>query len=159
MTPLEALVGRLRATRANMLGTDDEQHYWDCHAAADALEAAGKDAREAENDAAAVRELLNVYNLGGWTDAIAPMKRALAAEELVLEQQTTVRELQVLLDAANERAISLLEQAEQACLAVRDEQVVSKYATSAECSRVRNIAWECSCRVRALAAPQEERGQ
>lgn len=28
----------------------------------------------------AVRELMNVYNLGGWTDALGPMKRALAAE-------------------------------------------------------------------------------
>lgn len=35
---------------------------------------------EAAKDAAAVRELMNVYNLGGWTDAIAPMKRALSAE-------------------------------------------------------------------------------
>ena len=32
----------------------------------------------AERDA--LRELMNVYNLGGWTDAVAPMKRALAAE-------------------------------------------------------------------------------
>lgn len=30
----EALVNKLKATRANMLGTDDEQHYWDCHEAA-----------------------------------------------------------------------------------------------------------------------------
>jgi hypothetical protein len=34
-----------------------------------------------EADAAAVRELMNVYNLGGWTDAEAPMKRALLAEK------------------------------------------------------------------------------
>lgn len=33
------------------------------------------------NELAAVRELLNLYNLGGWTDAVAPMKRALAAEQ------------------------------------------------------------------------------
>jgi hypothetical protein len=32
----------------------------------------------AERDA--LRELMNVYNLGGWTDAVAPMERALAAE-------------------------------------------------------------------------------
>jgi hypothetical protein len=25
---------RLRQTRADMIGTDDEQHYWDCHDAA-----------------------------------------------------------------------------------------------------------------------------
>jgi hypothetical protein len=34
----------------------------------------------AEASEAAIRELMNVYNLGGWTDAVAPMKRALAAE-------------------------------------------------------------------------------
>ena len=28
----------LRRTRANMLGTDDEKHYWECHAAADEIE-------------------------------------------------------------------------------------------------------------------------
>ena len=35
---------RLRQTRADMLGTDDEEHYWDCHSAAkyiDALVKAG----------------------------------------------------------------------------------------------------------------------
>jgi hypothetical protein len=37
----------------------------------------------AEN--AALRELMNVYNLGGWTDALGPMKRALAAEAIVLD--------------------------------------------------------------------------
>ena len=35
---------------------------------------------ETKADAAAVRELMNVYNLGGWTDAVGPMKRALKAE-------------------------------------------------------------------------------
>lgn len=29
---------RLRQCRADMLGTDDEPHYWDCHAAADEIE-------------------------------------------------------------------------------------------------------------------------
>lgn len=29
---------RLRQTRANMLGTEDEQHYWDCHDAAAEIE-------------------------------------------------------------------------------------------------------------------------
>lgn len=32
------IVARLRQTRANMIGTDDEQHYWDCHDAADEIE-------------------------------------------------------------------------------------------------------------------------
>lgn len=40
---------------------------------------------EAQRDAAAVRELMNVYNLGGWTDAVGPMKRALAAETALRE--------------------------------------------------------------------------
>jgi hypothetical protein len=35
MTPdIEDIARRLRQTRANMLGTDDEQHYWDSHEAA-----------------------------------------------------------------------------------------------------------------------------
>jgi hypothetical protein len=29
---------RLRQTRANMIGSDDEQHYWDCHDAAAEIE-------------------------------------------------------------------------------------------------------------------------
>jgi len=38
-------------------------------------------ATRAEN--AAIRELMNSYNVGGWTDALGPMKRALKAEELL----------------------------------------------------------------------------
>ena len=29
---------RLRQTRADMIGTDDEQHYWDCHDAASEID-------------------------------------------------------------------------------------------------------------------------
>lgn len=32
------IISRLRQTRANMLGTPDQQHYWDCHEAADYIE-------------------------------------------------------------------------------------------------------------------------
>lgn len=32
------IVTRLRQTRADMIGTDDEQHYWDCHDAAAQIE-------------------------------------------------------------------------------------------------------------------------
>ena len=32
------IVTRLRQTRANMIGTDDEQHYFDCHEAAGEIE-------------------------------------------------------------------------------------------------------------------------
>ncbi len=38
---------------------------------------------QAQRNEAAIRELMNVYNLGGWTDAEGPMKRALAAEAIV----------------------------------------------------------------------------
>ena len=33
------IIERLRQTRADMLGTEDEQHYSDCHEAADTIEA------------------------------------------------------------------------------------------------------------------------
>lgn len=36
MNPVD-IVTRLRQTRANMLGTDDEEHYWDCHDAANEI--------------------------------------------------------------------------------------------------------------------------
>lgn len=44
---------RLRQTRANMIGTDDEAHYWDCHDAAVEIERLRKWARptDAERDA------------------------------------------------------------------------------------------------------------
>ena len=32
------IVSRLRQTRANMIGTPDEDHYWDCHDAATTIE-------------------------------------------------------------------------------------------------------------------------
>jgi hypothetical protein len=39
MTPdTSDIATRLRQTRANMLGTEDEQHYWDCHDGAAEIE-------------------------------------------------------------------------------------------------------------------------
>jgi hypothetical protein len=39
MTPdTSDIARRLRQTRANMIGTDDEQHYWDAHEAAGEIE-------------------------------------------------------------------------------------------------------------------------
>lgn len=35
---LRDLITNLRATRADMLGTPDEQHYWDCQRAANFIE-------------------------------------------------------------------------------------------------------------------------
>ena len=47
--------------------------------------------RTRENDA--IRELMNTYNLGGWTDAVEPMKRALAAEQRERELREALAEL------------------------------------------------------------------
>ena len=49
--------------------------------------------QKAEADAAAVRELMNVYNLGGWTDSVGPMKRALQAEAELAALKTDVMSL------------------------------------------------------------------
>jgi hypothetical protein len=35
---IEDVVVRLRRTRADMIGTDDEEHYFDCHEAAHVIE-------------------------------------------------------------------------------------------------------------------------
>ncbi len=48
MTDYTDLIARMCQTRADMLGTQDEQHYHDCHAAADALEAQARRIAELE---------------------------------------------------------------------------------------------------------------
>ena len=47
---------------------------------ANLLDEAARAIDEAQRDTEAIRTLMNMHNLGGWTDAVAPMKRALAAE-------------------------------------------------------------------------------
>ena len=49
--------------------------------------------RTRENDA--IRELMNTYNLGGWTDAVEPMKRALAAEQRERETMAVLTDAEV----------------------------------------------------------------
>ena len=49
---------RLRQTRANMIGTEDEQHYWDCHDAAAEIERLRLTNEERE----AIREAVGAYN-------------------------------------------------------------------------------------------------
>lgn len=53
------LARKLRSTRANMLGTKDEEHYWDCHDAADALIAMARELDNLRRDiiAAATRSI------------------------------------------------------------------------------------------------------
>jgi hypothetical protein len=49
------VVTRLRQTRADMLGTEDEQHYWDCHDAASEIERL----RLTRDERAAIASVLN----------------------------------------------------------------------------------------------------
>lgn len=46
--------------------------------------------REAMENAA-IRELMNCYNVGGWTDSIEPMKRALKAEAELADLRERLR--------------------------------------------------------------------
>ena len=51
------IVRRLRQTRANMIGTDDEQHYWDCHDAAGEIERL----RLTDAERFVLREVMDIY--------------------------------------------------------------------------------------------------
>ena len=53
---------RLRQTRADMLGTDDEQHYWDCHEAAAEIERLRLWGRLTDAERDAIREAVGAYN-------------------------------------------------------------------------------------------------
>lgn len=62
-----SLAKRLRKTRADMIGTRDEQHYWDCHDAAEELEfleAALKRAGEAVT--ACMESMVGYAEKSGW---------------------------------------------------------------------------------------------
>jgi len=48
---------RLRQTRADMIGTDDEQHYWDCHDAAAEIERL----RLTDAERFVLREVMDIY--------------------------------------------------------------------------------------------------
>lgn len=55
------LVKRLRQTRADMLGTDDEDHYWDCHEAAAEIERLRRWGRLTDEERRAVREAKDAF--------------------------------------------------------------------------------------------------
>jgi hypothetical protein len=55
------LVTRLRQTRADMLGTDDEAHYFDCHEAAAEIERLRLWGRLTNDERLAVREAADAY--------------------------------------------------------------------------------------------------
>ena len=45
-----------------------------------------------QSENAAIRTLMNTYNLGGWTDALGPMERALRAEAEVVALRKALAE-------------------------------------------------------------------
>ena len=66
--------------------------------AADSIREAAAELSRLTAENAALRELLNVYNLGGWTDAVGPMQRALKAETENAALRADAERLQYLLD-------------------------------------------------------------
>lgn len=54
---MDDITKRLRQTRADMIGTDDEQHYWDCHDAATEIERL----RLTDEERAAIQTAMNAY--------------------------------------------------------------------------------------------------
>lgn len=82
------IVTRLRQTRANMLGTDDEAHYWDCHEAAAEIERlAAAQARAAyyARRAGYLEGALLVISWG--TSGVDPQEAATRALEAVGEDE------------------------------------------------------------------------
>ena len=72
---------RLRQTRADMLGTDDEDHYWDCHEAAAEIERLRWWARLTDAEREAVRfcvtaSLPETEKLGGVAGGLCRMHAA-----------------------------------------------------------------------------------
>jgi hypothetical protein len=80
MTPdTSDIARRLRQTRANMLGTADEEHYWDCHAAADEIERQ----RLTDAEREAVEAAATFADEDGWL-----MKKHIATLRGLLERMT-----------------------------------------------------------------------
>jgi hypothetical protein len=90
---------RLRQTRADMLGTPDEDHYWDCHEAAshiELLEAAYKSSGSA----------LAVID-GGFNNAVAEIQRLrlTAAEREAVERAADLIDNKTFGDSATLRGL------------------------------------------------------
>lgn len=98
---IESLERRLSETQEKLAAVERElserrlrdfarqQEFFDMQQRALAAEA---ERDEAKRNEAAIRELMNCYNLSGWTDAESAMKRALAAEALVGELQEVMQD-------------------------------------------------------------------
>jgi hypothetical protein len=98
LQPILAELAQARADRTSLVECSAEwaRMYGEVQEKRVAAEAENERLR-AEN--AAIRELMSAYNLGGWTDALEPMKRALAAERDARELRERLAKLA---DAASE---------------------------------------------------------
>jgi hypothetical protein len=73
------IVTRLRQTRANMIGTDDEGHYWDCHDAAAEIE-------RLQGEVAAHKKILVTINaVHAFREAMPPPPLLTDAERKAVE--------------------------------------------------------------------------
>ena len=79
----------LRRTRADMIGTDDEEHYWECHRAADYIEALEEDV--IGGDACATSLHKENKRLRAEDKRIRPLWSA--AEDRNFELSTTLRQI------------------------------------------------------------------
>lgn len=83
---MSELSKRLRETRANMLGTDDEQHYNDCQSAADALDAQEAALRQARGAISLYLAIVNALKHQKTDEVSMQMLSALAAIDAVMEE-------------------------------------------------------------------------
>lgn len=121
------------------------------------LHASEAECKELRASAGAIRELMNCYNLGGWTDAESAMKRALAAESEVADMK---HDMERLYDSLNKEASARIE-AESANAAVREAcaRVCDELAAEHDelgGDAMSNGCQQCSDAIRALPSPPEQ---
>lgn len=68
---------RLRQTRADMIGTDDEEHYYDCHEAAGDIERLRQWGRLTPGERQAIKEAADAYGDNNDDEGSARIERGL----------------------------------------------------------------------------------
>jgi hypothetical protein len=88
---MDDITKRLRQTRADMIGTDDERHYWDCHDAAYEIERLRgyRDMAEADRDVA----MMAAERLRCVTEPLTKKKWAEVPLPLTDEERRVLRDL------------------------------------------------------------------
>lgn len=109
------IVNRLRCTRTTMLGTDDEQHFADCHKAADEIERLRAEVKHwksnHDNRVEAARLLIERHDLP--IDRIPAYKHYLRLQEDVQHYRTENEEQARLLGISSERELALRAEVER----------------------------------------------